>query len=81
MAGKASEVRALVLAEDHIEIVRAVGAAGGMRSTTLAAAKGIPPRLAAARLNRLYAAGYLNRQFTSAKVGGGVWYVYTVRRL
>lgn len=77
MAGKSELVRALLLTDSQVELVRAVELAGSMSTETLAVKLNITSQNASAKLNRLYRAGYLHRKIVSAK-SGGIEYIYTV---
>ena len=77
LAGDGSEIRAMLLNSDQVELVEYVKKCGTLRASLLSHIKGVSIQNASSKLNRLYTGGYLERTETSAD-SGGIEYFYTI---
>lgn len=76
MRGHSAKIRALLLTQDDVDVVRWVGSDGpGVTTGQLAARLGCSIQAASARLSRLWRRGYLTREERTAP-SGGIEYFY-----
>lgn len=76
LAGKSEGIRRLLLNGDQLWLIGFVKRERRLTSAALACALSISVQNASAKLNRLYAAGYIQREMVAAE-SGGIEFVYT----
>lgn len=76
LAGNSESIRRLLLNDNQIWLVGFVRREKRLTASGLAGALSVSVQNASAKLNRLYQAGYIQRQMIASE-SGGIEYVYT----
>ena len=76
MQGHESRIKTLIITEEQKQLIRIIGTMDYMTTSDLCERYSITAQNASAKLNRLFVAGYLNRESRSSETGG-IEYRYT----